>query len=71
MAKRSRRPLLAVVWIPSQLQSLTGGVEKVTVPGATLRQVNNGLDVIYRGMKQVLVDENGRMLEFGDLRLIL
>ncbi len=52
---------MAVVWVPPQLQGLAGGAEKITVSGATLRQVINHLDQICPGMKEKLVDEAGRI----------
>ena len=52
---------MAVVWIPSLLQILTLGADKVTIEGATLRQVINGLDARYPGIKGKILDEEGRM----------
>ena len=52
---------MAVVWIPSLLQGLTGGAGTVTVPGATLRQVIENLDARYPGLKERLLDEQGRL----------
>ena len=54
---------MAVVWIPSLLQRLTDGEDKVSVPGDTLRQVINNLDARYPGLKDRLLDEEGRFLE--------
>ena len=54
---------MAVVWIPSLLQRLTEGEEKVTVLGSTLRQVINTLDARYPGVKDRLLDEQGRFQE--------
>jgi len=54
---------MAVVWIPSLLQRLTDGQDKVRVSGATLRQVINSLDEAHPGMKERLVDEEGRFQE--------
>jgi hypothetical protein len=34
---------MAVVWIPSLLQSLTSGEEKVLVPGATVGEIIDNL----------------------------
>jgi len=51
---------MAVVWIPSLLQSLTGGAGTVSVPGATLRQVLDNLDARFPGFRERLVDEQGR-----------
>lgn len=52
---------MAVVWVPPLLQNLTGGAEKVTAPGATLRQVINSLDASYPGFKEGLLDQAGRI----------
>ena len=52
---------MPVVWIPSLLQGLTGGAATVTVAGRTLRQVIENLDARYPGIKERLVDEEGRL----------
>ena len=52
---------MPVVWIPSLLQGLTGGASTVTVPGRTLRQVIDNLDAQHPGIKERLVDEEGRL----------
>ena len=54
---------MAVVWIPSLLQRLTDGADKVEVAGETLRQVINGLDERFPGFKQRLLDEDGDFVE--------
>ena len=41
---------MAIVHIPTQLRSLSGGAERVVVPGATLRQVIAALDVAHPGI---------------------
>ncbi len=46
---------MAVVWIPSLLQSLTGGEEKVIVSGATVGAIIENLDVRFPGVKERLV----------------
>jgi molybdopterin converting factor small subunit len=46
---------MAVVWIPSLLQSLTGGQEKVVLSGATVGEIIDNLDERYRGVKDRLV----------------
>ncbi|MBO54474.1 MAG: hypothetical protein CL886_02320 [Dehalococcoidia bacterium] len=48
---------MAEVWIPPQIQNLTGGVEIVRVPGSTVRQLINNLDEQYPGLKEILYDE--------------
>ncbi len=47
---------MAVVFIPPLMQGLTGGDDKVSVQGATLRQVVNNLGAIYPGLKERLLD---------------
>jgi molybdopterin synthase sulfur carrier subunit len=47
---------MAVVWIPALLQPLTGGQEKVSVPGETLRQVIDHLEARFPGMQGRLCD---------------
>ena len=54
---------MAIVFIPSLMRDLTGGVDKVTVEGATLRQVINALEAAYPGMKERLMDAEGRIQE--------
>ena len=46
---------MAVVYIPPQLRELTGGVERVTVPGGSLRQVINNLEAEYTGLTEYLL----------------
>jgi molybdopterin converting factor small subunit len=43
------------------MQTLTGGDRTATVPGATLREVIDNLDARYPGIKNRLLDENGRL----------
>ena len=52
---------MATVWIPSLLRSFTGGVSEVTVPGATLRELIDGLEQRYPGLKTRLLTEEGRV----------
>jgi molybdopterin synthase sulfur carrier subunit len=49
---------MAEVWIPALLRDLTGGVEKVTVEGETVRQVIDRLDQLYPGIRQRLCEED-------------
>ena len=44
------------VWIPTRMQELTGGQQRVQVPGATVRQIVNNLEKTYPGIKARLVD---------------
>ncbi len=50
---------MATVYIPALLRDLTDGRETVTVPGATVRQLIDGLDRAYPGVKDRLCDANG------------
>jgi molybdopterin synthase sulfur carrier subunit len=47
---------MAVVWIPSLLQSLTSGEEKVSVQGATVGEIIDNLEARFPGIKDRLVD---------------
>ena len=49
---------MATVYIPSLMQTLTGGQQKVEVPGSTVRQIINNLDETFPGMKERLVENN-------------
>jgi molybdopterin synthase sulfur carrier subunit len=50
---------MAVVWIPSLLRDLTGGHEKVTVAGGSVRAIIDALDGAYPGIKERLCDGQG------------
>ena len=45
---------MALVFIPASMRNLTGGLDRVTVEGSTLRQVINNLDAAHPGMKDRL-----------------
>ena len=45
------------VWIPTRMQSLTGGKQIVQIEGATVRQLINNLERQYPGTKSRLYDE--------------
>ena len=49
---------MATVFIPSLMQTLTGGEHQVQVEGATVRQVVENLESAYPGMKERLVEGN-------------
>ncbi len=49
---------MATVFIPSLMQALTGGKDKVTVAGSTVRQIVNNLEEEFPGIKERLVDNN-------------
>jgi molybdopterin synthase sulfur carrier subunit len=52
---------MAVVWIPSLLQSLSGGEEKVIVSGATVGEIIDNLEARFPGIRD-------RLVEAGDIR---
>jgi sulfur-carrier protein len=47
---------MAVVWIPSLLQNLTGGEEKLAVSGVTVGEIIDNLEARFPGIKERLVD---------------
>jgi molybdopterin synthase sulfur carrier subunit len=47
---------MPVVWVPSLLRDLTGGLETVAVPGATVGQVIDNLERLYPGIRARLCD---------------
>ena len=49
---------MATVFIPSLMQTLTGGEHQVQVEGATVRQVVENLERAHPGMKERLVEGN-------------
>ena len=53
------------VWIPTTMQSLTGGQHKVQIEGRTVRQVINNLDREFPGVKDILYDEEEDDLQTG------
>ncbi|MFQ6027385.1 MAG: MoaD/ThiS family protein [Dehalococcoidia bacterium] len=48
---------MVTVYVPTMLQSLTGGVKQVQVEAANIRQVVDRLEALYPGMKDRLVEE--------------
>ncbi|MGH8064777.1 MAG: MoaD/ThiS family protein [Candidatus Entotheonellia bacterium] len=52
---------MAVVWIPSLLQSLTGGEETLVVSGATVGEIIDNLEGRFPGIKD-------RLVEGGEIR---
>jgi len=52
---------MAIVFIPTMLQPLTGGVSQVRIAGRTIRSIINYLDERFPGIKERLVQD-------GDLR---
>jgi sulfur-carrier protein len=49
---------MPTVYIPSLLQSLTGGKGQVEVPGSTVRDVIHNLEKSYPGVQERLVDHD-------------
>ena len=49
---------MAIVYVPTMLLPLTGGVKQVSVVAANVRQVVNGLEELYPGIKERLVADN-------------
>jgi molybdopterin synthase sulfur carrier subunit len=49
---------MAEVWIPALLRDLTGGEDRVTVEGETVRQVIDRLEQLYPGLRQRLCNED-------------
>ena len=54
---------MAIVWIPSLLRDLTGGRERVEVPGRTVGDVVAQLETLFPGIRQKLC--NGNVLRHG------
>jgi sulfur-carrier protein len=52
---------VATVYIPTTLQSLSGGATQVTIEATTVRQVVDRLEALYPGMANALVED-------GDLK---
>ena len=48
---------MPTIYIPTMLQSLTGGTKQVAVTAANLRQVMEKLDELYPGFKSRLLDD--------------
>ena len=48
---------MVTVFVPTMLQTLTGGVKQVDVDARNVRQLVDELDDLYPGMKSRLVDE--------------
>ena len=47
---------MATVFIPTSLQKLTGGQDKIVLSGSTVREIVNNLDAAFPGTKERLVD---------------
>ncbi|MDA1192346.1 MAG: MoaD/ThiS family protein [Candidatus Poribacteria bacterium] len=49
---------MATVFIPPMMQKLTNGVGQVEIEGKTLRQIVEGLEVVFPGTKKWLVEDD-------------
>jgi molybdopterin converting factor small subunit len=47
---------MPVVWIPAQLRGITGGQERLTIPGSTVREVVNALEARFPGIRARLCE---------------
>src|SRR4030065_2304182 len=50
---------MPAVWIPAVMRALTGGEEVIQIPGQTVRQVIENLEVRFPGIQNRLCDEDG------------
>ena len=48
---------MATVFIPSLMQKLSDGKNRVEIEGSSVRQIVNNLDAEYPGFKERLVDD--------------
>ena len=48
---------MPTVFIPTMLQPLTGGVKQLAMEATNVRQIVDGLEKLYPGMKERLVEE--------------
>jgi molybdopterin synthase sulfur carrier subunit len=51
-----KRVVMPEVWVPTVMQNLTGGQQRIRVAGTTIRQVVNNLERAYPGFKARLCD---------------
>ena len=49
--------MMPIVFIPTMLLPLSGGVKQVKIDAANLRQVIDGLESLYPGLKTRLLEE--------------
>ena len=49
---------MATVFIPTLLSGLTAGQAVVEVPGATVRELIDGLDALFPGLRERLMEDN-------------
>jgi molybdopterin synthase sulfur carrier subunit len=55
---------MPTVRIPTPLRKLTDGEAQVTVDGASVRAIVNGLEAAHPGMGERLLDEDGSLRRF-------
>ncbi len=55
--KAKRRVGVAIIFIPTMLQPLTGGVKQTECEGRNVRQIIDGLEARYPGIKERLVED--------------
>ena len=48
---------MATVWIPALFRDLTYGIDKLEIPGTTVREVIDNLESKYPGFKSRLFEE--------------
>ena len=48
---------MALVFVPSLMQPLTGGKDRIEVAGSTVRQIVDNLEAEHPGVKDRLVDD--------------
>ena len=48
---------MATVFIPTMLQKMTGGIKQVDLEAKNVRQIIDGLERLYPGMKDRLVED--------------
>ena len=48
---------MALVFVPSLMQPLTGGNDRIEVAGSTVRQIVDNLEAEYPGVKDRLVED--------------
>jgi molybdopterin synthase sulfur carrier subunit len=55
---------VATVTIPTQLRSLTGGIEEISVSSSSVAEVIDDLDARFPGVGDRLLDESGTLRRF-------
>lgn len=61
---------MAEVWIPTSMQQLTNGNKQIVVTGRSVRQIIAGLDTLYPGLAEILLDHTGTALR-PDLAVVV